>query len=169
MRVAAFALPMAFAFATVAAAQDGDDKPLEAQRATPPERIDLLVAVPEAVDDEIEDDELSVERCDRLSDEARISGEIVVCRQRRGEDSDGTWDQEGWEERYARKTQGEQPVDVAGGGIFRGPATVGGLCLLNKCPPPPAIFIDIEALPEPPVDSDADRIRRGLPPKEVSP
>ena len=30
--------------------------------------------------------------------------------------------------------------------------------------PPPAVFIDVEALPKAPAGSDADRIARGLPP-----
>ena len=54
--------------------------------------------------------------------------------------------------------------DVAGPGIFRGPATVSGLCLIPPCPKEPALIIDIESLPEAPPGSDADRIARGLPP-----
>lgn len=53
--------------------------------------------------------------------------------------------------------------DVSGDYIFKGPATVGGLCGigLNKCPPPPAIFIDVTKLPEAPPGSDADKIAKG--------
>lgn len=53
--------------------------------------------------------------------------------------------------------------DVAGPGIFTGPATVGKLCIpgLQKCPPPPAIIIDFSALPEAPEGSDADRVGKG--------
>lgn len=56
--------------------------------------------------------------------------------------------------------------DVAGPGIFKGPATVGKLCILGlqKCPPPPAIEVDFSQLPEAPPGSDADRIGRGLAP-----
>lgn len=54
--------------------------------------------------------------------------------------------------------------DVAGPGIFKGPATVGSLCIpgLQKCPPPPAYMIDFTALPDAPEGSDADLIARGL-------
>ncbi|MGB5779119.1 hypothetical protein [Allopontixanthobacter sediminis] len=53
--------------------------------------------------------------------------------------------------------------DVAGPGIFKGPATVGGLCIpgLQKCPPPPALIIDLSALPEAPEGSDADKVGKG--------
>ena len=37
-------------------------------------------------------------------------------------------------------------------------------CFIGPCPPPKALIIDIEALPEAPPGSDADRIARGLPP-----
>ena len=50
--------------------------------------------------------------------------------------------------------------DVAGPGIFHGPGTgsFGG-------PPPPALIVDVTALPAAPPGSDADRIARGLAPK----
>lgn len=53
--------------------------------------------------------------------------------------------------------------DVAGPGIFKGPATVGKLCIpgLQKCPPPPALIIDLSALPEAPEGSDADKVGKG--------
>ncbi|MDZ4308867.1 hypothetical protein [Allopontixanthobacter sp.] len=53
--------------------------------------------------------------------------------------------------------------DVAGPGIFKGPATVGKLCIpgLQKCPPPPALMIDLSALPEAPEGSDADKVGKG--------
>ncbi len=130
-------------------------------------RIDLTVTVPKN-----ESDELLEQDCEREADAGRIAGEIVVCRQL-GEASDGSWDADDFERRYAQRTQGEQPVDVAGGGIFRGPATVSGLCVIPPCPPEAAIMIDIEGLPEAPAGTDADRIARGLPPlgrdEELSP
>ena len=56
--------------------------------------------------------------------------------------------------------------DASGAYIFKGPATVGGLCGfgLKGCPPPPIYIVDFEALPDAPPGSDADRISRGLPP-----
>lgn len=59
---------------------------------------------------------------------------------------------------------GEAP-DVSGPGIFKGPATVGGLCLIPPCPKPPVYIFDVTALPEAPPGSDADRIGRGLAPR----
>lgn len=144
----------------------GIGQPAIAQDRSPPQRIDLLVS--QAVEEEedgggavpcVEDDYATV-----------ISGEIVVCGQS-GENTDGVWDQEAWERRYAAETMNRgdpPPVDPCGPncGIFTGEPTIGGLCIpgLQKCPPPPAIMIDFAALPEAPPGSDADRIGRGLAP-----
>jgi len=126
----------------------------------PPSRqiIDLTVTVPKD-----EPDELLEEDCDAQYEAGIISNEIVVCRQL-GESSDGAWNKEEWQRRYAERTQGNAQADVAGGGIFRGPATVSGLCVIPPCPPEAAIMIDVEALPQAPEGSDADRIAKGLPP-----
>jgi hypothetical protein len=51
--------------------------------------------------------------------------------------------------------------NVDGPGIFQGPATVGGGCFLQDCPPPPAYMVDFSELPEAPEGSDADRIAKG--------
>lgn len=115
-------------------------------------------------------DQRRIEECERQNDAATISGEIVVCREI-VEDTAQYYsgDRDAAQRRYAEETQyadALQTPDVAGPGIFRGPATVGGLCIpgLQKCPPPPALIFDITALPEAPPGSDADRIARGLPP-----
>lgn len=115
-------------------------------------------------------DQRRIEECERQNDAATISGEIVVCREI-VEDTAQYYsgDREAAQRRYAEETQyadALQTPDVAGPGIFRGPATVSGLCIpgLQKCPPPPALIFDITALPEAPPGSDADRIARGLPP-----
>ncbi|MFL0672022.1 MAG: hypothetical protein ACJLS3_11555, partial [Erythrobacter sp.] len=56
--------------------------------------------------------------------------------------------------------------DVAGPGIFRGPATIGGQCFIPPCPKDPALIIDVTAIPPPPAGSDAERVARGLAPVE---
>jgi len=164
-----FAVTMALAFAAQpVAAQDDAGVTQEAEAgeepapappppARPRERLNLSVTVPRN-----ESDRLLEEDCEEEADAARIANEIIVCRQL-GEASDGAWNKEDWERRYAERTMGNAQADVAGGGIFRGEATVGGLCVIPPCPPEAAIMIDIEALPEPPPGSDADRIARGLP------
>ena len=91
------------------------------------------------------------------------SGEIVVC---------GFW-QEG-EEFRVQSTREIDPddenalrdglpraPDVAGDGIFKGPATMSGGCFLQDCPPPPAYMVDFSTLPEAPEGSDADKIAKG--------
>lgn len=137
-----------------------------AQESGPPQRIDLLVT--QAVQEE--DEESVAVPCVEDDLATVISGEIVVCG-RSGKNTDGVWDQGAWERRYAAETMNKDnppPVDPCGPncGIFTGAPTIGGLCIpgLQKCPPPPAIMIDIAALPEAPAGSDADRIARGLAP-----
>ncbi|QIG54374.1 hypothetical protein G6N82_09660 [Altererythrobacter sp. BO-6] len=134
-------------------------------RADKPEVIDLLVKARER-----EVDQRRIEQCEREQEAATISREIVVCREI-VDDSDRftTGDRERTQQRYAEETMFAGDLlspDVAGPGIFKGPATVGSLCIpgLQKCPPPPALMIDLSALPEAPAGSDADRIARGLPP-----
>jgi len=172
VRVVAAAL-CASCLCTPLAAQDEDgvtsdgvtsDDAAEAERSSesgPPRpfggALDLSVTRPRDPDKVIE------ERCEREADVGRVRGEIVVCRQL-GEATDGSFNKEEFERGYAQRTQGEQPVDVAGGGIFKGPATVGGLCIIPPCPAEAALMIDVEGLPEAPEGSDADRIARGLPP-----
>lgn len=157
--------------APLAAQDDGavttDDA--EAEAATEveePERpapINLIVTVPRG-----EVNEAQVQECLDDDEAATISGDIVVCR-RIGDSGEQSFSgsREEARKRYARETAfagDPQAPDVAGRGIFRGPATVSGQCLIPPCPPPPALLIDVEALPEAPEGSDADRIARGLPP-----
>ncbi|WP_299195103.1 hypothetical protein [uncultured Erythrobacter sp.] len=139
-----------------AAAQDGaqDDAPeAEAVPAPRPPRdiINLSVTVPRE-----ESDQLLEQDCEVEADAARIANEIVVCRQL-GEASDGSWNKEDFERRYAERTQGEQPVDTFGIANHGNAIGFGSV-------PPPALMIDVEALPQAPEGSDADRIARGLPP-----
>lgn len=142
------------------AAQQVDDL---ARTGEPPARIDLSVTVPRG-----DVNEAQFQECLDDADAGSISGEILVCR-RRGEDATNFYSGSrlAAQKRYARETAfagDPQAPDVAGGGIFKGPATVSGQCFIPPCPPEAAILIDVEALPEAPPGSDADRIARGLPP-----
>ena len=109
------------------------------------------------------------EACAEVEDAAAISGTIIVCRRLVDQGKFRTASPSDARKRYAEKTKFEgdpQAPNVDGPGIFHGPATVGGMCIpgLQRCPPPPAMIVDFEALPEAPPGSDADRIARGLPP-----
>lgn len=124
------------------------------------EVIDILAPVPDVPYDPNFDS-----RCEDEQDAASISQEIIVCARRRDDSEYRTTSDS--RKRYAEETafiNDPQAPDVAGAGIFRGPATVGGMCFIPPCPPPKAIIIDVGALPEAPAGSDADRIARGLPP-----
>ena len=152
-RIAAFLAPVGLAVLPLPAlAQD-------AQTGEPPERIDLAItAVPPP-------SRSTEEACKRQSEAAVVSGEIVVCGALPGEDQRITSREEA-QNRYAEATKGGSTPDVAGPGIFRGPATVSGICVkgIFNCPKPPAVFVDVTALPKAPPGSDADRISRGLEP-----
>lgn len=136
--------------ATSAKAQDG-------ATGSPPERIDLTVTAPPLRSTE--------EECRRQREAAMVSGEIVVCGALPGEDQRITSREEA-QNRYAARTQGGSTPDVGGPGIFRGPATVSGICVpgIFNCPRPPALMVDVTELPKAPPGSDADRIARGLAP-----
>lgn len=130
---------------------------LEPHSASPPQSIDILV-------EPLVEAEENYEDCEEDQDAATITGEIIVCR-RRSEEENRLYDKEGAERRHAQRTQGPQPVDVAGGGIFRGEPTVSGLCFIPPCPKDPVYMVDFDELPETPPGSDADRIGRGLAPR----
>ena len=44
--------------------------------------------------------------------------------------------------------------------VYPGPVVARG-CFIPPCPPPPMVFIDVKALPEAPLGSDADLIAKG--------
>jgi hypothetical protein len=134
----------------------------EAQTSEPEEKIDLLIPPPA--------DQRLIERCTEEQEAASIAGEIVVCR-RLSDRSPYRLDDDIPQSDASRQEQIDRfglpaglPADFAGPGIFRGKPTAGGGCLPGSCPPPAALIIDLEALPEAPAGSDADRIGRGLPP-----
>lgn len=124
--------------------------------------IDILATI-----DDMYGPQPPMEDCSAEEEAAILSGEIIVCRRQqdqrqfRGVTSDEA------HKRYARETMNKgnpQTPDVAGEGIFKGPATISGMCLIPPCPKEPALMIDVTALPKAPPGSDADRIARGLPP-----
>ena len=132
--------------------------PLVAQ-GTPPETIDILVP-PEKYGAPLED-------CSAEQEAASISGEIIVCRRRQDGGGFG-YDKERAERRYAEETMDKgNPrtpdfiLDCQDQGWPVG-------CVRFGKVPPPALIIDVEALPEAPPGSDADRIGRGLTPNGAS-
>lgn len=146
-----------FFLALLATAPPGAALGQNAVTGSPPQRIDLTLPPATLPVDE--------EKCRRLNDVGVVSGEIVVCGTRPGEDHRIT-SREAAQTRHAERTKGGSTPDVAGPGIFRGPATMSGLCVpgIFNCPKPPAVFVDVTALPHAPPGSDADRIARGLQP-----
>lgn len=154
-RVALAAMPaVLIGLPGAAFAQDGDAV------AAPPTVIDIKVDTTPPDADELR------ECTPREEDAAAISGEIVVCGRRAGSEH-RLYSADDARERYARETMyagDPQAPDVAGPGIFRGPATISGLCIIPPCPPPPAYMVDFSQLPATPPGSDADRIGRGLAP-----
>ncbi|MFZ1743421.1 MAG: hypothetical protein WAT93_11225 [Pontixanthobacter sp.] len=124
--------------------------------------IDILVPV------QTTDEADSAGACKADQGDTAEGPEILVC----GEVPDDSayyysGSREAAEDRYAARTAFAGDVatpDVAGPGIFRGPATVGGLCgfIFNPCPAPQAYLIDFTTLPDTPAGSDADRIAKGL-------
>lgn len=160
MRLAGYALLLLAAFPAMGAAQErlAPDAPYEPVSAQPDGALDILVdTTPPPSAGDLRD-------CLRQQEIAAIQGEIVVCGDRGRSNEHRLYSAEEAEERYAKETMhaGMTPTpDIAGQGIFRGPATVGGLCFVPPCPKEPAIAVDFDALPEPPAGSDADLIRRG--------
>ena len=141
----------------------GPDAPTSAE---PPQQIDILVPpqVSEAAD------AVELKQCADETERGVVSGEIVVCRELPADTSQlYSGSREAWLKDYAERTQnaGTLPTpDVAGPGIFRGPATVSGLCFIPPCPKDAALIVDVEAIPPPPEGSDAERVAKGLAPVE---
>lgn len=138
----------------------------EAPVGEPPQRIDILAPPPEA---EAANAAL-VKECKDQREAGVVAGEIVVCRALETDTAQlYSGSREAWLKAYAERTQNAgtiPPPDVAGPGIFRGPATVSGLCIFAPCPLDAALIIDVEAIPPPPKGSDAERVAQGLAPLE---
>ncbi len=139
----------------------------DATTGEPPQSIDIL-APPPAIEKATP---AVVKECDDQREAGVVAGEIVVCAELEHDTSQlYSGSREAWEKSYAERTQNAgtlPPPDVAGPGIFRGPATVGGLCILGGCPKEEALMIDLAAIPAAPAGSDADRAGKGLTAREA--
>ncbi|MEM7688546.1 MAG: hypothetical protein AAF291_05965 [Pseudomonadota bacterium] len=126
----------------------------EATKGEPPEVVDILAppstpGAPTAA---------QTLECDEEAEAGEISGEIVVCRKKVDTSDRFAGSYSAWLLDYAERSKNYNmpgTPDVAGGGIFRGEPSVSGMCFIPPCPKPPAVLIDVEALPPPPVGSDA--------------
>jgi len=132
----------------------------------PPEQIDILSPPPasEAASAAMR------KECEERREAGIVAGEIVVCRELEvSTDQLYSGSREAWLKAFAERTQTVgtiAPPDVAGPGIFRGPATISGLCVIPPCPKDAALIIDVEAIEKPPEGSDAARVAQGLAPVE---
>lgn len=141
----------------------GPDAPTSAE---PPQQIDILAA-PQASEAA---NAAELKECADATERGVVAGEIVVCRELPADTSQiYSGSREAWLKDYAERTMNAgtiPPPDVAGEGIFRGPATVSGLCFIPPCPKDAALIVDVEAIPPPPEGSDAARVAQGLAPVE---
>ena len=133
-----------------------DASPPPAAPPAPPPRINLMVTVPRG-----EVNQAQAQECVDRADAGTISGEIVVCRQI-GDNGENplSGSRSETQKRYAQETafkDAPPPPDMFGIPDNGKGIGFGGV-------PPPAVFIDVEALPKAPAGSDAERIARGLPP-----
>lgn len=135
--------------------------PLAAQAPPRPLSIDIRAEI------EAEEDARSFEDCEDDQDAATLTGEIVVCRKRTGEEN-RLYDKEAAERRHAERTaykgDPEAPdfiLDCKEQGMPVGCFAMGGK-------PEPVYMIDFTALPDAPAGSDADRAARGLAPRGTS-
>jgi hypothetical protein len=132
-----------------------DDSATTASAPAPPQRVDILVTVPRG-----DVNEAQARECVDRADAGTISGEIVVCREVGEDGSALTGSRAETQKRYAQETMlkgAPRAPDAFGIPNHGNPISFGGV-------PPPALFIDVEALPKAPPGSDADRIARGLAP-----
>lgn len=141
----------------------GPDAPTTAE---PPQQIDIL-APPQT---SAAADAVELKDCADQRERGVVQGEIVVCRALPADTSQiYSGSREAWMKDYAERTMNAgtlPPPDVAGPGIFRGPATISGLCFIPPCPKDAALIVDVVAIPPPPEGSDAERVAQGLVPVE---
>ncbi|PKP91821.1 MAG: hypothetical protein CVT75_08665 [Alphaproteobacteria bacterium HGW-Alphaproteobacteria-14] len=130
--------------------------------APPPRpRVNVLVTVPRG-----EVNQAQVLECEDRADAGTISGEIVVCRQIGDDGSNSlSGSRKDAQKRYAEETafkDAPRAPNFNPGCKDQGnpPGCISGIGKV----PPPALLIDVTALPKAPPGSDADRMARGLPP-----
>lgn len=156
---AAIAAVALIACAPLAAQDDSaataEAPPAPAAEPAPAPRINLMVTVPRG-----EVNQAQAKECVDRVDAGAISGEIVVCREVGEDNSALTGDRAATQKRYAQETAFKGAP--AAPDLFGIPDNGKGIGFGGV--PPPAVFIDVEALPKAPAGSDADRIARGLPP-----
>lgn len=139
----------------------GPDAPI----AEPPQQIDILARPPasEAAN------AAELKDCEDQTERGVVAGEIVVCRALPADTSQlYSGSREAWLKAFAERTKGASPPDVDGSGLPAGMVpliTIMG-CFIGPCPKPPALMIDVEAIPAPPAGSDAERVAKGLKPIE---
>jgi hypothetical protein len=149
---------LAAVIAVPAAAQDASSvsaTPAAEQAPAPRPRLNLMVTVPRG-----EVNQAELQQCRDNADAGTVSGEIVVCREGGSDGTGLTGSRADSQKRYAQETmlngapRAPEAFGIAnhGNGIGFGKA------------PPPALMVDVAALPKAPAGSDADRIARGLPP-----
>jgi len=154
---AAIALPLAAQDdnSTTPPASAEAPPPAPSEAAGVPPRVNLMVTVPRN-----EASEADLRECREDEEAAAINGEIVVCRVVGNDGTGLTGNRAETQKRYAQET--------ALKGAPRAPEAFGipshGNPIGFGKPPPPALIIDVAALPKAPAGSDADRIARGLPP-----
>jgi hypothetical protein len=163
--LSALALVLAPVFAGPLAAQNdaGVTPPADSQTENPPpaaqrprERVNVLVTVPRG-----DINQAQVQQCEDRADAGAISGEIVVCRAIGDDGSNSlSGSRKEAQKRYAEETAfKDAPRTPEAFGIPNHGNAIGFGSV-----PPPALLIDVAALPKAPAGSDADRIARGLPP-----
>ncbi|MGB3469245.1 MAG: hypothetical protein WBA51_00300 [Erythrobacter sp.] len=138
-----------------AAGNEGEDAN-EDEGEEEPYSINLSVTVPRG-----DVNEAQAQECEDRADAGEISGEIIVCR-RLGEKGENYFSgsRDAARKRYAQETAFKGAPGAPG--LFGIPDHGNGIGIGGV--PPPALIIDVGALPKAPPGSDADRIARGLPP-----
>jgi hypothetical protein len=153
---------LAAVIAVPAAAQDASSvsaTPAAEQPPAPRPRLNLMVTVPRG-----EVNQAELQQCRDNADAGTVSGEIVVCREGGSDGTGLTGSRADSQKRYAQETMNQgRPLTPDFIKDCKDQGNPFGCVGFGKAPPP-ALMIDVAALPKAPAGSDADRIARGLPP-----